>query len=101
MKPKFWYRCIDDTFAIWPHGPRTLQEFLQHINRQHANINFTMEIEEDGNLLFRDVLVERTDSNKLGHSMYWKKTHTDRYLPPSSTEGIPHQHTVKKSGENQ
>ncbi|GJQ70385.1 hypothetical protein Trydic_g10070 [Trypoxylus dichotomus] len=68
MKPKWWYRYVDDTFAIWPHGPRTLAEFLQHINRQHANVNFTMEIEEDDNLPILDVLVERTDSNKLGHS---------------------------------
>ncbi|GJQ83519.1 hypothetical protein Trydic_g15986 [Trypoxylus dichotomus] len=43
MKPKCWYRYVDDT-------SRTLEEFLQHINRQHANINFTMEIEEDGKL---------------------------------------------------
>ncbi|GJQ79489.1 hypothetical protein Trydic_g16342 [Trypoxylus dichotomus] len=62
MKPKCWYRYVDDTFVIWPHAPRTLEEFLQHINRQHANVNFTMEIEEDGNLPFLDVLVERTDS---------------------------------------
>ncbi|GJQ65916.1 hypothetical protein Trydic_g4016 [Trypoxylus dichotomus] len=38
MKAKCWYRYVDDTFVIWPHEPRTLEEFLQHINRQHANI---------------------------------------------------------------
>ncbi|GJQ82841.1 hypothetical protein Trydic_g2581 [Trypoxylus dichotomus] len=70
MKRKCWYRYVDDTFVIWPDGPRTLEEFLQHINRQHANVNFTMEIEEDGSLPFLDVLVERTDSNKLGHNAY-------------------------------
>ncbi|GJQ88541.1 hypothetical protein Trydic_g20125, partial [Trypoxylus dichotomus] len=102
MKPKCWYRYVDDTFVIWPNGPRTLEEFPQHINRQHANINFTMEIEEDGNLPFLDVLVERTYSNKLGHSVYRKKTHTNRYPHATSlTKEIPQQHSVKKSGENQ
>ncbi|GJQ73674.1 hypothetical protein Trydic_g14012 [Trypoxylus dichotomus] len=62
MKPKCWYRYVDDIFVIWPHGPRTLEEFLQHINKQHVNVNFTMEIEEDGNLPFLDVLVEPTDN---------------------------------------
>ncbi|GJQ72970.1 hypothetical protein Trydic_g1609 [Trypoxylus dichotomus] len=91
MKPKCWYTYVDDTFVIWPHGPRTLEEFLQHINRQHANINFTMEIEEDVNLPFLDLLMERTDSNKLGHSVYRKKTHTDRYLHAAS-----HHHPQEK-----
>ncbi|GJQ81343.1 hypothetical protein Trydic_g20555 [Trypoxylus dichotomus] len=63
MKPKCWYRYIDDTFVIWPHGPRTLEEFLLHINRQHANINFTMEIEEDDDLPFLDVPGERIATN--------------------------------------
>ncbi|GJQ66139.1 hypothetical protein Trydic_g4204 [Trypoxylus dichotomus] len=72
MKPKCWYRYVDDTFVIWPH------------NRQHADINFTMEIEEDGNLPFLDVLVECTDSNRVGYSVYRKKTHTDRYLHATS-----------------
>ncbi|GJQ79105.1 hypothetical protein Trydic_g5360 [Trypoxylus dichotomus] len=41
MKSKCWYRYVDDTFVIWLPGPRNLEEFLQHINRQHSNINFT------------------------------------------------------------
>ncbi|GJQ85034.1 hypothetical protein Trydic_g3695 [Trypoxylus dichotomus] len=91
MKPKCWYRYVGVTFVIWPHGSRTLEEFLQNINRQHANINFTIEIEEDSNSSFLDVLVEGTDSNKLGHSMYRKKIHTDRYL-----DAISHRHPQRK-----
>ncbi|GJQ70696.1 hypothetical protein Trydic_g630 [Trypoxylus dichotomus] len=55
MKPKCWYGYVDDTLVIWARGPRALEEFLQHINRQHVNINFTMEIEEGGNLPFLDI----------------------------------------------
>ncbi|GJQ86176.1 hypothetical protein Trydic_g12446 [Trypoxylus dichotomus] len=105
VEPKSWYRYVDDTFDIWPHGARTLEEFLQYINRQHANINFTMEIEEDGNLPFLDVLVEHTNSNKLGHSVPEEDSHRPKPAcnipPPSSTEEIPHQHIVKKSRGSQ
>jgi hypothetical protein len=27
-KPLCWFRCVDDTFVIWPHGPGKLAEFL-------------------------------------------------------------------------
>ncbi|GJQ84675.1 hypothetical protein Trydic_g12698 [Trypoxylus dichotomus] len=73
MRPKCWYKYVNDTFVIWPHGPRTLEEFLKHINRQHANINFTMEIKEDGNL-------PRTDSNKLGRTSKYAGVTLDRTL---------------------
>ncbi|GJQ87067.1 hypothetical protein Trydic_g6826 [Trypoxylus dichotomus] len=76
MKPKYWYRYLD-TFVIWPHGPRTLEEFLQHINRQHANVNFTMEIEEDGNLPFLDAKPNGYGSAKRNRcGIYNKKKET-------------------------
>ncbi|GJQ69431.1 hypothetical protein Trydic_g6546 [Trypoxylus dichotomus] len=28
MKPNCWYRYVYDTFAIWPHGPRTPKAFI-------------------------------------------------------------------------
>jgi hypothetical protein len=27
-KPSLWLRYIDDTFVVWPHGPKRLQNFL-------------------------------------------------------------------------
>lgn len=78
-KPTTWFRYVDDTFVIWRHGMDTLNEFLQHLNGQHPSIQFTMEIESDQQLAFLDVLV-RKRGNKLGHTVYRKPTHTDRYL---------------------
>lgn len=37
--PKLWFR-----FIVWPHGTEILQLFLEHLNNQHYNITFIMEI---------------------------------------------------------
>jgi hypothetical protein len=47
-KPLCWFRYVDDTFVIWPHGPGKLNDFLDHLNSVHDNIKFTMEMERDG-----------------------------------------------------
>jgi hypothetical protein len=43
-KPIHWYRYVDDTFVVWPHGEEELREFLDHLNSIHHNIKFTMEV---------------------------------------------------------
>ncbi|KAJ8921268.1 hypothetical protein NQ315_013740 [Exocentrus adspersus] len=37
-KPKCWFRYVDDTFVIWPHGRDKLQEFLGHLNSINPRI---------------------------------------------------------------
>jgi hypothetical protein len=44
-KPLCWFRYVDDTFVIWPHGQEKLIKFLNHLNRLHNKTQFTMEIE--------------------------------------------------------
>ncbi|XP_038066508.1 uncharacterized protein LOC119736566 [Patiria miniata] len=89
FQPKLWLRYVDDTFIIWPHGPDKLDGFLRHLNQQHPSIQFTMETETSDSLPFLDVLISKRADGSLGHSVYRKPTHTDRYLnarsfhPPS------------------
>ena len=83
-KPKLWLRYVDDTFVIWNHGRDKLQEFLKHLNGIHPKIQFTMETEEDDQLPFLDVLVKKHTDGTLGHTVYRKKTHTNRYLNAAS-----------------
>ena len=78
-EPKLWLRYVDDTFIIWPHGRTQLVTFLDHLNGLSEKIQFTMEIEEENQLPFLDVLVRRNE-NTLTTSVFHKKTHTDRYL---------------------
>ena len=83
-QPVCWLRYVDDTFVIWPHGKEALEYFHEHLNNIHDNIKFTKEIEEDGSLPFLDVLVRKRQDGSLGHSVFRKKTHTDRYLNAAS-----------------
>ena len=49
---------MDDTFIVWPHGPDSLQDFHNHLNRQEPLIKFTMEHENE---TFLDILVAREE----------------------------------------
>uniref|UniRef100_A0AAR5PZT1 Helix-turn-helix domain-containing protein n=1 Tax=Dendroctonus ponderosae TaxID=77166 RepID=A0AAR5PZT1_DENPD len=83
----------DYTFVLWRHGSKNLDIFLDHLNKQHPDIQFTMEVEQNYQLAFLDVLVSR-QGNRLDHKVYRKATHTDRYLHklsnhhPSQKQGI-------------
>lgn len=83
-KPKCWFRYVDDTFLIWQHGAQELVNFQNFLNDQHSEIQFTMESEKDGALPFLDVLVKRKPDGTLGHQVYRKPTHTNRYLNAQS-----------------
>jgi hypothetical protein len=77
-KPIYWFRYADDTFVIWPHGQEKLTEFLNHLYGLHKKIQFTME--KGGYLPFLDIGIYRKRDGSLGHSVYWKPTHTNPYL---------------------
>ncbi|XP_071440799.1 uncharacterized protein [Hetaerina americana] len=91
-KPKLWLRYVDDTFVIWQHGTKELNDFLRHLNNQHRAIQFTMELEKNKQIPFPDVLVKRKEDGSLGHAVYRKATHTDRYL-----KSLPHHHPAQKA----
>ena len=78
-QPKVWYHYVDNTFVVWQHGRRHLEEFLTHINGLHGRIQFTMEVEDNNRISFLDVLVERNE-HSISTTVYRKPTHTDRYL---------------------
>ncbi|XP_018355594.1 PREDICTED: uncharacterized protein LOC108756348 [Trachymyrmex septentrionalis] len=61
-KPEVWFRYVDDTFVIWKHGRAELH-----------------------------VLVSKKANGILGHQVYRKPTHTDRYLHAES-----HHHSSQK-----
>jgi hypothetical protein len=96
-KPACWYRYVDDTFVIWPHGQEKLMDFLNHLNDIHNNIQFTMEIEEEGHLPFLDIDIYRKMDGSLGHKVYRKPTHTNLYLHHKSHHHPANKHSVLSS----
>ena len=72
FKPVIYKRYVDDTFLLFrdpSHAPR----FLEYINKQHNNIRFTMEEENEGKLPFLDLMIEILH-NKFTLSVYRKPT---------------------------
>jgi len=41
-KPVCWFRYVDDTFDVWPHGQEKLTEFL-NLSGLYKKIQFIME----------------------------------------------------------
>jgi hypothetical protein len=83
-KPLFWFRYVDDTFAIWPHGWKKLDDFHRLLNSVHNNIQFTMETETVGHIPFLNIDVCRKRDGSLGHRVYRKPTHINLYLNATS-----------------
>jgi hypothetical protein len=82
-KPVCWFRYVDDTFIIWPHGQEKLGDFLNHLNGLHNKIQFTMG-KEEGRLPFLDIDIYRKMDGSLGHKVCKKSTHTNLYLHQNS-----------------
>jgi hypothetical protein len=91
LKPRCWFRYVDDTFVIWQHRPDKLKDFLHHLNSIHQSIQFTMETESEGHLPFLDLGIYRRPDGSLRHKVYRKPTHTNLYLNAKS-----HHHPFNK-----
>ena len=89
-----WLCYVDDTFTA-VHKDE-IANFQKHLNEQHAHIQFTREIEEDGKRPFLDCLVSH-DNNELRTTVYRKPTHTDRLLNQSSYNPTSHKATTIKT----
>ena len=76
-KPIFYRRFVDDTFCIFQNHTQ-VECFLNSLNRQHPNIEFTQELEENNSLPFLDTLVTLVE-NGFTTNLYRKKTFTGLY----------------------
>jgi hypothetical protein len=74
----FWKRYVDDVFAVI--RKRKQQQILNCINHFHPSITFTCENEIDGKLPYTDVMTYTKKDNTIGHYVYRKPTHNNKYL---------------------
>ena len=75
---KHWKRYVDDTHAYI--NPRKINSVMTKLNSFHEKIQFTYELETNNKLPFLDVLVTRSDDNKIETTVYRKPTNTDIYI---------------------
>ena len=73
-----WERYVDDTLAFIEE--EQIDNVLNILNEYHADIKFTYEVEKNNELPFLDVLVNRTNENKILLDVYRKKTCSDIYI---------------------
>ena len=85
--PRFWKRFVDDIISVIKRKDK--EEFLEHLNRQHSRIRFTVEEENDGSLPFLDVLFQRQQDGHVTRTVYQKPTHTNRYVQFDSHHPAP------------
>ena len=77
FEPLLYRRYVDDCFLLFRSLDHVLL-FLEYLNRQHANITFTNEIERDGKLPSFYIDTSRSES-KFATSVYRKPTFTDLF----------------------
>ena len=74
FKPVFYKRYMDDTCLLFRHQEH-IDKFLNYLNMQHNNIQFTSEKEANGFLPFLDCNISRENS-RFVTSVYRKQTFT-------------------------
>ena len=86
--PRTWLRYVDDIFAIVKRTK--VRQVLKHINEtKWKSLKFTMELEENGQIPFLDLLIQRkNDRIELG--IYHKPTATKRYITSDSAHPMVH-----------
>jgi hypothetical protein len=63
-KPFCWFRYVDNTFIMWPHGPGRLRHFPDHLNSVHHTT------EQDGHLSFLDMdIYSRPDASDIKYTV--------------------------------
>jgi hypothetical protein len=65
-RPTYWFCYVNDTFLISPHGPEEMNDFLNHLNNIHPNIQSTMQTEGNSHLPFLDTDIYRNQMAPLG-----------------------------------
>ena len=73
-----YHRYVDDVLATFP-DPERADRFLDHINRAHPNIRFTIEKERDRSISFLDILITRNEQS-ISTSVFRKACFTGQGL---------------------
>ena len=68
VRSPFWKRYVDDTCTAVPSGK--VQHLLQHLNSIESTIQFTVEMQSEGILLFLDVKLHHKPDGSVSTTVY-------------------------------
>ncbi|KAJ8963809.1 hypothetical protein NQ317_000591 [Molorchus minor] len=88
--PRIWIRYVDDIFAVFDTKVESVDSYISKLNSRFTSVNFTYEIENNGQLPFLDVLVIKNNQKNLEFDIYRKDTSTLRYIPNDSHHCYQH-----------
>ena len=74
FKPLKYSRYVDDCFLAFKSKEQA-NKFLDYLNKQHKNISFTVEFEENNKIPFLDILITKGEGS-LSTGVYRKQTYT-------------------------
>ncbi len=92
--PRLRLKYVDDTFVI--RNCNDLEHFHTIINSINANIKFATEEEQNNQLLFLDVLVQRHRDGQINTSVYRKSSTSDIVLHYRSYHPTSHNRSASK-----
>ena len=78
IDPTLLVKYVDDTLAFLPK--EEVENFFNLLNAEHCEIQFTMETEDDKRIPYLDMMVQRTNEQKITTQYYQKKTSKNRLL---------------------
>ncbi|XP_076038384.1 uncharacterized protein LOC143023666 [Oratosquilla oratoria] len=90
---KLWARYVDNVFAVLKEGD--VDSLLLHLSSKNETIQFGMEEEVEGKLLFLYVLVTHKRNSSI--SVYRKSTHTNHLLGYKNNHAACHKRNVVKT----
>ena len=82
LRPKLWFRFIDDVWGLFKGTRTEFKQFVDDINRAHLSIKFTVEFSKE-KVVFLDTITY-VMNGKIFTSLYVKATDNHGYLDYSS-----------------
>ena len=69
IRPSLWYRYVDDTFTMF-ESKDTANEFLRYLNSRHESIKFTIDFEQDNEILKKRAFQQWLLRPRYCHGLY-------------------------------
>ena len=88
-----YFRYVDDILIIYDTKHSDVQNILKDFNTIHPKLEFTAECEENNQINFLDITINRTHTDwKI--AVYRKPTFTDTIIPYTSNHPTQHKYST-------